>query len=46
MTIEGARTLADDLGAETHRLVHLSHYIPAEEAFEADMAVDGERFTL
>ena len=46
MTIEGARALAEDLNAETHRLVHLSHYIPAEEAFDDDMAVDGDRFTL
>ena len=46
MTIEGARALATELGAEDYRLVHLSHYIPAEEAFDDDMAVDGERFTL
>ena len=46
MTIEGARALAADLGADDHRLVHLSHYIPAEEAFDDDMAVDGDRFRL
>ncbi len=46
MTIEGARALADDLDAAEYRLVHLSHYIPAEEAFDDDMAVDGERFQL
>ncbi len=46
MTIEGARALADDLEADEYRLVHLSHYIPAEEAFEEDMAIDGERFRL
>ncbi|MES3516102.1 MAG: MBL fold metallo-hydrolase, partial [Natronomonas sp.] len=46
MTIEGARDLAADLGVDTHRLVHLSHYIPVERAFEADMAVDGETFRL
>ncbi len=46
MTIEGARALADDLDADEYRLVHLSHYIPAEEAFDDDMAVDGERFRL
>ena len=46
MTIEGARALASDLDADEHRLVHLSHYIPAEEAFDDDMAVDGERFSL
>ena len=46
MTIEGARALASDLDADEYRLVHLSHYIPAEEAFDDDMAVDGERFSL
>jgi phosphoribosyl 1,2-cyclic phosphate phosphodiesterase len=46
MTVEGARDMAAELGVETHRLVHLSHFIPAAEAFEADMAVDGERFNL
>ena len=46
MTIEGARAMADDLGADDYRLVHLSHYIPAAEAFDDDMAVDGERFQL
>ena len=46
MTIEGARAMAAELDAESHRLVHLSHYIPAEQAFEDDMAVDGERFQL
>ena len=46
MTIEGARALADDLDAADYRLVHLSHYIPAEGAFEDDMAVDGEQFRL
>jgi phosphoribosyl 1,2-cyclic phosphate phosphodiesterase len=46
MTIEGARALASDLDAEEYRIVHLSHYIPVEEAFDDDMAVDGERFEL
>ncbi|MFT4884025.1 MAG: phosphoribosyl 1,2-cyclic phosphate phosphodiesterase [Natronomonas sp.] len=46
MTIEGARRLAEDLDAERYRLVHLSHYIPAEDAFDDDMALDGETFTL
>ncbi|WP_336134843.1 MBL fold metallo-hydrolase [Natronomonas amylolytica] len=46
MTIEGARRLAEDLDADDHLLVHLSHYIPAEDAFAEDMAVDGETFTL
>ncbi|MCQ4334023.1 MBL fold metallo-hydrolase [Natronomonas sp. F2-12] len=46
MTIEGARVLADDLAADDYRIVHLSHYIPAGEAFADDMAVDGERFSL
>ena len=46
MTIEGARDFAAELDSADHRLVHLSHYIPAEDAFAADMAVDGERFEL
>lgn len=46
MTIEGARALADDIAADEYRLVHLSHYIPVEDAFDDDMAVDGDRFVL
>ena len=46
MTIEGARQLGERLDATETRLVHLSHYIPAEQAFAEDMAVDGERFEL
>ena len=46
MTIEGARALASDLGASEYRIVHLSHFISADEAFDDDMAVDGDRFTL
>ena len=46
MTIEGARRLAADLEADDYRLVHLSHYVPAGDAFDEDMAVDGERFVL
>ncbi|WP_263018255.1 MBL fold metallo-hydrolase [Natronobiforma cellulositropha] len=46
MTREGALALADELGATRTRLVHLAHYYPAEEAFEAPLAVDGERYEL
>jgi len=46
MTFEGARDLADDLDAADYRLVHLSHFPPAEECFEADMAIDGEQYSL
>jgi phosphoribosyl 1,2-cyclic phosphate phosphodiesterase len=46
MTFEGARALAADLNADRHRLVHISHYPPPEEAFGEDLAVDGERFEL
>ncbi|QSG14239.1 MBL fold metallo-hydrolase [Halapricum desulfuricans] len=46
MTIEGARQLGDRLDATETRLVHLSHYIPADRAFAEDMAVDGARFEL
>lgn len=46
MTIEGARSMATTLEADDYRIVHLSHYIPADEAFDDDMAVDGQRFEL
>jgi len=46
MTVEGAQSLADELDPETLRIVHLSHYLPAETAFDPPRAVDGERFTL
>jgi phosphoribosyl 1,2-cyclic phosphate phosphodiesterase len=46
MTFEGARALADDLNADRHRLVHVSHFVPAERAFGEDLAVDGEQFRL
>jgi phosphoribosyl 1,2-cyclic phosphate phosphodiesterase len=46
MTIEGARSLAADLDATETRVVHVSHFVPADEAFAADLAVDGERYTL
>jgi phosphoribosyl 1,2-cyclic phosphate phosphodiesterase len=46
MTREGALALADDLDATRTRLVHLAHFYPAEEAFEPELAVDGETFDL
>jgi phosphoribosyl 1,2-cyclic phosphate phosphodiesterase len=46
MTIEGARAMAADLDPAAYRIVHLSHYIQAEDAFDDDMAVDGETFSL
>ena len=46
MTVEGARSLGDDLGATETRIVHCSHYTDADRAFAEDMTVDGERFTL
>jgi phosphoribosyl 1,2-cyclic phosphate phosphodiesterase len=46
MTIEGARDMCARLDAATHRMVHVSHYVPAERAFAEDLAVDGERFDL
>ncbi|WP_424016746.1 MBL fold metallo-hydrolase [Halorientalis pallida] len=46
MTIEGARSLGAELGADETRIVHLSHFIPADEAFDEDLAVDGERYEL
>ncbi|ELY54027.1 MBL fold metallo-hydrolase [Natronolimnohabitans innermongolicus] len=46
MTREGALALADELGADRTRLVHVAHYYPADEAFEEPLAVDGETYEL
>ncbi len=46
MTREGALDLADELGADRTRLVHVAHYYPPEEAFEEPLAVDGEQYDL
>jgi len=46
MTFEGARALATELDADRHRIVHVSHFPPPEEAFGEDLAVDGEQFRL
>ncbi len=46
MTFEGARALASELDADRHRIVHVSHFPPPEEAFGEDLAVDGEKFSL
>lgn len=46
MTREGALSLAAELDAERTRLLHVSHFFPAEEAFEEPLAVDGERYVL
>ena len=46
MTREGALALAEDLGADRTRLVHLAHYYPADEAFEQPLALDGERYHI
>jgi phosphoribosyl 1,2-cyclic phosphate phosphodiesterase len=46
MTREGALALGDDLNADRTRLVHVSHFYPAEEAFEQPLAVDGEQYRL
>ncbi|WP_115865506.1 MBL fold metallo-hydrolase [Halorussus litoreus] len=46
MTREGALALADELNADQTRLVHVSHFYPADEAFEEPLAVDGERYQL
>lgn len=46
MTFAGARALADDLDADRYRIVHVSHYPPADRVFQEDLAVDGEQFTL
>ncbi|TYL38622.1 ATP-binding protein [Natronococcus pandeyae] len=46
MTREGALTLADELDASQTRLVHVAHFYPANEAFEAPLAIDGEAYVL
>ena len=46
MTSHGAKRLAADLNADRHRLVHVSHFVPADRAFEEPLAVDGERYTI
>jgi len=46
MTIEGARALGEDLDAAETRVVHVSHFLDADDAFEEPLAVDGERFEL
>jgi phosphoribosyl 1,2-cyclic phosphate phosphodiesterase len=46
MTREGALDLADELGAARTRLVHVSHFYDAAEAFAEPLAVDGETYTL
>ena len=46
MTLTGARDFADDIDADEYRIVHTAHYVPADRAFDDDIAVDGERFSL
>jgi len=46
MTREGAIQLAERLDPETYRLVHVSHFYDADEAFADPLAVDGETYTL
>lgn len=46
MTLTGARDFAADIAPDDYRIVHTAHYVPADRAFDDDMAVDGERFSL
>ena len=46
MTLTGARALAADLDLGEYRIVHTAHFVPPEQAFADDVAVDGERFEL
>ena len=46
MTSEGAFALAEELGAQDVRLVHLSHRYPAAEAFGPKLGVDGDTIEL
>jgi phosphoribosyl 1,2-cyclic phosphate phosphodiesterase len=46
MTVEGARRLGEDLSADETRVVHVSHFVPADEAFAEPLALDGEQYRL
>ncbi|MFC7140748.1 MBL fold metallo-hydrolase [Halosimplex aquaticum] len=46
MTVEGAQALGADLNADETRVVHVSHFLDADRAFDDPLAVDGERFEL
>lgn len=46
MTFEGALQFGEQLDASETRIVHVSHFTPAEEAFAEPLAVDGEHYTL
>lgn len=46
MTVEGALSLGEELDASETRVVHVSHFVPADEAFAEPLAVDGERYVL
>jgi len=46
MTVEGAVALGEDLDAAETRVVHVSHFLDADRAFDDPLAVDGERYEL
>ena len=46
MTIEGAVAMGAELNAEETRVVHVAHFVPAEDAFDDPLAIDGERYHL
>lgn len=46
MTLAGARDFAAAVDPAEYRIVHTAHFVPAEQAYADDIAVDGERFTL
>lgn len=46
LTHEGALALGADLDATRTRLLHASHYYPADRAFAEPLAADGERWEL
>jgi len=46
MTVEGARALGEDLDADETRVVHVSHFLDADRAFEEPLAVDGEQYRI
>lgn len=46
MTRTGAEELADELNATNLRIVHVAHYYPVDQAFDDQLAVDGEVHTI
>ncbi|MFC7018593.1 MULTISPECIES: MBL fold metallo-hydrolase [Haloarcula] len=46
MTLRGSRDFAVAIDPAEYRIVHTAHYVPADQAYADDIALDGERFSL